>query len=161
MDYNFQQLVRQHHNSTRLSHSIPHTTTCQCEPNPNHSILAGTISPHRSSNSRPVTEIGNREGATSASSGHPRILQLDVCQSKKEWGHSPSLQPEVSQSVFERPSLQDGKHQGSISYDQAERLSCFNRLVRCFLSRRSSPRLPCLFTDQPLMFPLLSMLPVL
>lgn len=107
------------------------TITCNYKPDINHSLFSGTIASYRSSNLSPVTEICNREeGGISAISGHPRVRQLDVCHSQKEWGRSPRLQPEASQSVPRRSWFQDESLQGGILYDQAKQLSGLNRIIR-------------------------------
>ncbi|KAG1256642.1 hypothetical protein G6F68_009681 [Rhizopus microsporus] len=148
MDRNFQQLVRQHNNSIRLSHPFSYTTSRYLNTYTNRAILNRTISSDRSSNTRFVGESSNREGIGPASSANSRILQFNVCHSQKEWRRATSFQSEEIEPVLGGSSFQDGNNQGSIANDKTKRLPSLNRFIGCFSAYSSPPGISTVSTAE-------------
>ena len=141
LDRNFNQLIRQLHHTTRLSHSFSHTSTRHYNTNTNHSFLRRTITPHRSSNSGPTTERSNRESITSTIAAGPGILQLNVRHPKEKRRSTPSIQPQEIEPILGCPPFQNGNYSRSISHGEPQRLPRLHRSVRRVFTCRPPPRL--------------------
>lgn len=110
MDQNFNKLIRQHHNQTRLQNPLSHSTTSHYKTHSNHSLFKRTITSYRSNYSRDVTEISNRNSINSTGPGYPKLLQLDVRHPKKEWWRTSRLQSQATEPVRGSSPLQNGNY---------------------------------------------------
>lgn len=130
LDKNFNQLIRQLHHTTRLSHSVPHTSSHHYNTNPNHPVLRRTITPYRPSYSGLVTERSYREGFPSTSATGSGILQLNVRHPKEKWRSTASIQPQEIEPILGCSPFQNGNNSRSISHGESQRLPCLHRPVR-------------------------------